>query len=328
MKRIFAVLLIISVLLGGCIKVDPMGSTGGLPTDNTASTGHTSATEETATSTDAPPATAPVETEPAASFGTEPQTEPTELVTEPAEMPTEEPTEPETEPTEPETEPTGAVETVPRPDGSYLVVIDAGHQRKGNNDLEPNGPGSDDMKKKASYGTASDFIDFDEYELNLIVALLLQQELESRGYTVIMTRTTHDVDISNVQRAQIANEAQADAFIRLHANGSDDQEAHGAFTICQRSDNAYQPQLYEINRCLAEHIINAYVAATGCYDRGVWETNTMTGINWCEVPNCIIEMGYMSNREEDAKMATAEYQARMAKGIADGLDSYFAALED
>ena len=206
---------------------------------------------------------------------------------------------------------------------AYLVAIDAGHQSRANTKKEPNGPGSSEMKVKVTGGTQGKFTGQTEYELNLAVAKKLKAVLVKRGYKVLMIRELNDVNISNVERAQIANKKKADVFIRIHANGSDSPGANGAMTICQTSQNPYCKATYKKSRKLSDCVLNGIVKNTGCRKDGVWETDTMTGINWCQVPVTIVEMGYLSNQKEDRLLATDSYRKKMAVGIADGIDEYF-----
>ncbi len=207
----------------------------------------------------------------------------------------------------------------------HIIGIDPGHQSESvdMSALEPNGPGSSEMKAKCSTGTQGSYSGVPEYQLNLEVSLQLRDELEQRGYQVVMTRTDNETAISNMERAQYVASQGAEIYVRIHANGDDSHTASGALTMSPSQNNPYIPQLFDQSNRLSQCIIDSYCAATGFQNLGIQYTDTMTGINWSTVPVTILEMGFMTSQNDDLKMNDAEFQKTMVQGIANGIDSYF-----
>ena len=202
------------------------------------------------------------------------------------------------------------------------IGIDAGHQRRANLGMEPVGPGSSTSKYKVTGGTSGRTTGIAEYKLTLRVAKKLKEELKSRGYAVVMTRTKHDVDISNKERALKLNKS-CDIAIRLHADGSDSTSIKGASVLYPGPDNPYVANLSAKSKKLSQKVLDSYIAATGLSSRGLHVRNDLTGTNWSTIPVTLIEMGYMTNASDDVYMSKKANQYKMAKGMADGIDAYF-----
>lgn len=232
-------------------------------------------------------------------------------------------------PSESETTTVSVTEPDPHPvsektGGGKIICIDAGHQQYGISEKEPNGPGSTVMKAKLTTGTAGCVTGRAEYQVNLEVSLKLQAELQNRGYQVVMIRTTNDCPKSNAERAQIANQSGASLFIRIHCNSVTDSNVTGIINYAPSPANPYM-NAGVINNSIrfATLLAEKMCAATGAQNRGVLQDDTMTGINWCQVPVSIVEMGFMSNPTEDRLLSDAGYQTKLATGMANAIDAYF-----
>lgn len=206
---------------------------------------------------------------------------------------------------------------------NHIIAIDAGHQLKGNNDKEPIGPNALESKPKVSAGTTGISSGLPEYELNLQIALKLEQALINEGYEVYMVRTTNDVNLSNAERAELANNSGAEIFIRIHGNGSEDSSVKGITTLCPSQNNEYCSFIAEDSYKLSSNLLDALVLETNDKSLGVSEADNMTGINWCKIPVSIVEVGFMTNPETDTLLNTDEYQNKIVKGMILGINKYF-----
>ncbi len=203
----------------------------------------------------------------------------------------------------------------------YVVVIDAGHQKKADLRTEPIGPGAKKRKPKVTAGTRGVATRKREATINLEVAKRLRDELKRRGVKVIMVRTKADVNISNSKRAAIANKAKADLFIRLHCDGTPKKSTRGFLTLVP-GKNRWTGPIRSASLRAGKDIHAATLKTTGAKDRGIQKRTDMSGFNWSKVPVVIVEMGVMTNAAEDRKLASASYQKKLADGIADGTMRY------
>ena len=212
----------------------------------------------------------------------------------------------------------------------FIVCIDPGHQGSwvDMSAQEPMAPGSSQTKNKATTGTTGNYSKIPEYQVNLEVSLVLQKELTSRGYKVVMTREDNDKAISNKERAEFATSANADITIRIHANSDNSPSAAGALTMAPTSSNTYlDKDIIEKSNTLASCVIDSYCNATGLANKGVISADNLTGTNWSTIPVAVLEMGFMSNQKDDLYITDSANHETMARGIADGIDAYFNTIE-
>lgn len=204
----------------------------------------------------------------------------------------------------------------------YLICIDPGHQSKGDPNLESVAPGSSQKKARVSSGATGISTKKPEYVLNLEASMFLKHILEGRGYEVIMTRETHDVNISNAERATLANDKNADMVVRIHADSLDNSSKTGASILIPSKNSKYTNSIYEESSKCAE-LIKASMKNNGIELNGIFERDDLTGFNWSKVPVVLLEMGFLSNYNEDQMMSNPEYQRKLMQTVADGMEEYF-----
>lgn len=200
-----------------------------------------------------------------------------------------------------------------------VIVVDPGHSNKANLEKEPNAPGSSLMKIKDGGGATGISTKTPEHVINMEVAVRLKALLEQMDFRVIMTKTEHSQSLGNVERATIGNGAKADLVIRIHCDSNDNSAAVGASMLIPQPMNENTKKIYEESKRCGEIVLNTLAKQVGMKNRGLIYSKDMTGFNWSEVPVILVEMGFLSNPQEDKLLSSPSYQDKLAKGLADGI---------
>lgn len=198
-----------------------------------------------------------------------------------------------------------------------VICLDPGHGITEKTAQERVSPLSEETKE--AYVSGASGSSQSEQEVNLAVAQLTRIRLEQLGAQVVMTRQTEDATVSNIERAEIANNADTDLCIRIHADGADDPSVSGMSMQVPAGSLLGTPEIEAPSAQAAEIILQAVTEATGARSRGLTQRSDLTGFNWSEVPCILLEMGFLSNVQEDALLATDDYRQKIADGIVEGV---------
>lgn len=159
----------------------------------------------------------------------------------------------------------------------------------------------------------------EEKKLSLQTARLVKKYLDQLGYHVIMTRST-DCFIPLSKRVDVANQSTSNIFVSVHFNSSRNSTAHGVEVFFP--DSKEKSTRSSSSKKLADAILGRVIRRTSAHSRGVKKGNFYV-IRETRMPAVLVEAGFISNPEERSLLRTREYQEKIARGIADGIDRYF-----
>lgn len=155
-----------------------------------------------------------------------------------------------------------------------------------------------------------------ESDINLGVALKVRDILKANNVRVLMSRET-DKTVELVDRPKDANAKEATLFVSVHTNSFFTDAAYGIETWGTLEHSATYAGITD--KDLAENIQKAVIAETGGYNRGVKDSTTLAVLRHSIMPSVLIEVGFISNKDEREKMFNEAYRKKLAEGIAEGI---------
>lgn len=205
------------------------------------------------------------------------------------------------------------------------IVVDPGHGKKADMTMEYVGPNTKIRRAKSPVGAVGSFSKTPEYQINLEVAMKLKTILEEKGFNVVMTKTTLEENPAGSERAAIGNRVNARIAVRIHADSYKDSSARGTTILVPADINDDMKKIAGESLRIANIMMEKLVEHAGVKPREISTRKDLTTFDWSKVPTMIIEMGFLSNKEEDMLLNTSEYQDKIAQSIAMGIEE---ALKD
>lgn len=199
-----------------------------------------------------------------------------------------------------------------------IIGLNPGHQKTMIKKRYPMAPGSHSYGPGVKVGATGNYTHQTEYSVVLDVGLRLKRILEEHGAKVVITRTTNDVQLTNIDRAKMLNAAGVDVALQLHCNSCSNSSKTGQSGYIRTTG-----QWFAESKALARQITKHISKTTGFANRGINYYNDYMSLNWTTTPSVLLEMGYLSNSSDDHKLAKPDFREKLAQGIYEGLCAYF-----
>jgi N-acetylmuramoyl-L-alanine amidase len=160
-----------------------------------------------------------------------------------------------------------------------------------------------------------------EYLVALDIGMKLKDLLEKDGVSVVMTRESSTVDLTDVTRAEIAANAASDLYVRIHCAGSTNPAKNGMRTLYP-ARSRWTEAFYEDSKTAALYVQAALVKSCRAPGGGVADKRDAPAFNWSKVPVIEAEVGFLTNVEDDERLSDDEYRSEVAWGLRNGISRY------
>ena len=181
------------------------------------------------------------------------------------------------------------------------------------------------------YDLGASYFGISEKSLTLAIQSRVKAKLESEGYQVVTTRTS-DTYVDLTDRSRAANASESDIFVSIHINASGSSAAQGIETYYYQPYAEYpsrinatyhaNPTRLSMSDTLANAIQSSLINATGAQNQGV-KRQTFAVLRETTAPAVLLELGFLSNPQEAARLNTSAYQETLANAIVAGIKSYY-----